>query len=126
MTPAARIALADALEQLARLLREEPEPVTPIPVVPAVEPTWRSGLLWSLPDTARLNARQLAEALGRPRSFVYRLTSKNGSRLPRIPHRVLAGELVFTVEDVKRWIADNEVVVVPGLVGPLRVGRGRP
>ena len=54
MTPAARIALADALEQLARLLREEPEPVTPIPVVPAVEPTWRSGLLWSLPDTARL------------------------------------------------------------------------
>jgi predicted DNA-binding transcriptional regulator AlpA len=88
--------------------------VTPEPVLP-----W-AALLWIVPAETRLGVREVAEALGRPRSFVYRHT---GPKAPgaRIPHRRLDGELVFLAGEIRRWIEDHEVVVVPGRVRPLVV-----
>src|SRR5438094_625413 len=85
----------------------------------AGEPLAWSALLWLVPPETRLNAKQVAAALARPKSFVYRLTSRNGSRLPRLPHRVLAGELSFEAAEVRAWITANETVVVPGRTVPL-------
>lgn len=119
---AALRAAANALDGLAA------EPVAPTSAVvrpdgdgePALP--W-SALLWVVPPETRLNTRQVAEALDRPRSFVYRCTSRRGNGLPRLPHRELGGELVFIASEVREWIAACEVVHVPGRTAPLVVAR---
>lgn len=120
--PDALAAAADALEQLARVLREIPAASAPAAAVPREE-TWRERL-WTVPPETRIGRTELLEALGRPRSWLYRCTSA-GSRHPRIPHRKLDGELVFVVGEVRAWLLQREEVVQPGRSGPLVVTRSR-
>jgi predicted DNA-binding transcriptional regulator AlpA len=120
LAPDLAAALADALERAAQLLRQV-QPAAPSAVLSAAEPvTWRT-LLWTCTPETRLGVVEVAEALGKPKSWVYRATSarSNGARLP---HRKLGGELVFVAAEVRRWVADNEVVVVPGRTAPPVVG----
>lgn len=73
--------------------------VTPLPVTPA---TWRERL-WTCPPDTRLGVREVAEAMGRPRSWVYRAVSaKRGEH--RLPASRLDGELVFEAGAVRAWI----------------------
>jgi hypothetical protein len=113
-------ATADALEALARVLRDAAE----APPAPVPSPTdngrlpW-SALVWVVPGETRLNVRQLAEALNRPRSWIYH-------HRHLIPHRRHGNELVFTAGEIRGWVVDAEVVEVPPAVAPLVVARRRP
>jgi hypothetical protein len=101
-------ALREILEPLAggtRLIqnhRSEADPESPTP-------TWRERL-WTAPAEVRLGARELAEALGRPVSWVYRRTGPKSHRSP-LPHRRLDGELVFVVGEIRCWLDQQEEVV---------------
>jgi hypothetical protein len=63
--------------------------------------------LWTCPPETRVGVRELAEAIGRPRSWVYRHASPRGDLAP-IPHRRLDGLLVFTAGEVRDWLRANE------------------
>ena len=77
-----------------------------------VEPSsWRERL-WSVPAETRLGVVELAEALGRPKSFVYARTGAKAD--DPIPHRKLEGVLVFAAGEVRAWIRDQEEVVASG------------
>ena len=98
-------------EAIAELLAEAARPtMATAPVL-----SWRERL-WTCSPDVRLGVIELAEALGRSKAFVYRLT-----RSRAIPHRKLDGELVFRVGDVRAWLAQHEDVVV---TARLRVMKG--
>jgi predicted DNA-binding transcriptional regulator AlpA len=85
-----------------------------------VETTWRERL-WTAPAETRIGVRELAEAVGRTRSWVYRRTAPNGQRAP-LPHRKLDGELVFVVGQIRTWLQGHESDIVP-LIRPPHRGR---
>jgi hypothetical protein len=87
--------------------------MTAVTATPATEslPTPWQVRLWSSPADARMTVADVADALSRPKSWVYRHTSP-ASGLPRLPHRKLDGELTFLVGEVRQWIEDHEDVVV--------------
>lgn len=91
-------------------LQAEPSPPRPQPVDDGPpEPTWRERI-WTCPPETRLGTNELAEAMGRPRSWVYRHTSKE-SGLPQLPHRKLGGELVFLAGEIRDWLNSEEDVI---------------
>ena len=73
--------------------------------------TWREKL-WVVPSETRMGTCEVAEALGRPRSFVYARTQKQAD--DQIPHRKLDGTLVFTAGEVRAWARAREDVVHAG------------
>jgi predicted DNA-binding transcriptional regulator AlpA len=86
--------------------RPEPEPVAPSV---DIEPSWRERL-WLCPAETRFGIADLCEALGKPKSWVYRHTSEK-SGLPRLPHRKLDGMLLFVAGEVRTWLRENEDTV---------------
>ena len=83
------------------------------------ELSW-SQKLWTVPSETRLGVADVAEALARPKSFVYARTQASTEH--PIPHRKLDGALNFTAGDVRAWIQEREVVMVAGAGSPtLRV-----
>lgn len=79
---------------------------------PGPEPwTWRERL-WTVPAETRLGVAEVAEALGRPKSFVYARTQKNAAE--PIPHRKLDGTLVFAAGELRAWIRAQEKPLVAG------------
>ena len=84
-------------------------------------PTWRERI-WTCDPQTRIGVLELAEAVGRTKSWVYRGTGER-AKGPRIPHRLLQGELVFVVADIRAWLLEREVVVVPGHPMDLAVRR---
>src|SRR5690554_4563009 len=100
----------DILAEIEPVAAAEPEPRLPIDV------TWRERF-WFAPAECRIGVHELSEALGRPKSWIYRHTSPRAierSGTPVLPHRKLGGELVFLVGEVRAWIRENEEVVVAG------------
>ncbi len=85
--------------------------------------SWRERL-WVVPSDTRLGVAELLGALGRTRSWVYRHTGPS-SPGARIPHRKLDGELVFLAGEVRQWLLDNELVVVPGRTVSAVLARNR-
>lgn len=85
--------------------------------------TWRERL-WTVPPETRIGMAELCEALGRPKSWVWRHT---GPQSPgaRLPHRKLEGELVFVVGELRQYVRDHETVVVAGRPADLVVTRAR-
>ena len=73
--------------------------------------TWREKL-WIAPAETRIGTTELAEAFGRPKSWVYAHTEA-GAENP-VPHRKLDGVLVFTVGEVRAWVRESEEVLVAG------------
>lgn len=71
--------------------------------------TWRERL-WIVPAETRLGTREVLEAMGRSRSWLYGQLGeeREGTRLP---HRKLDGELVFTAGEIRTWIRDREEVL---------------
>lgn len=77
---------------------------TPAPAAAAAD--WRERI-WTCADDVRLGVRELAEAVGKSKAWVYRHTSqKSGYGI--IPHRKLDGELLFRAGDVRRWLEAYE------------------
>ena len=77
-------------------------------------PTWRERL-WVAPAETRMGVRDVAEALGRPVSFVYRGTSTK-----TIPHRKLDDELTFTAGELRAWLQVHEESITRGPTAPAR------
>jgi len=73
--------------------------------------TWREKL-WIAPAETRIGTTELAEAFGRPKSWVYAHTQAEAEN--PIPHRKLDGVLVFTVGEVRAWVRESEEVLVAG------------
>ncbi|MGD0483798.1 MAG: hypothetical protein ABSB58_03985 [Gemmatimonadales bacterium] len=77
---------------------------SPVPTAPGA--TWRERL-WTCPDDARLRVQDVAEALGRPKSWVYRAAAAaRGAH--RLPASRLSGELVFVAGAVRAWLEREE------------------
>ena len=107
-----RIDVATLAEMLAELVEAEPaERVPPAPADPAPA-TWRVRL-WQVHPECRMDVDQVAEALGRSKSWVYKRTAPNGDG-PRLPHRKLDGVLTFTAGELRAWVRDNEESVLEG------------
>lgn len=64
--------------------------------------TWREKL-WTCPAETRLGVREVAEALDRPTTFVYRAVAKSKGA-HRLPSTRFGGELAFTAGEVRDWI----------------------
>jgi hypothetical protein len=75
---------------------------------PSPRPTsWRERL-WTCPPETRLTVVEVAEAVGRPRSWVYRAcAATRGSG--RLPARRLNGELVVLAGDLRVWLEHEEM-----------------
>lgn len=95
---------------LASLVATMPA-IAPPSLQDAPEPTWRERL-WTAPAEARLGVVEVAEAIGRPKSWVYRHTSEKAAGTDRLPHRKLEGELLFVAGEVRAWIKQHEEIVV--------------
>ncbi len=93
-------------QALADLLAENSGGKIALTDAPPAPPSWRERL-WSCPADTRLGVLEIAEALGRSKAFVYRLT-----RTKDIPHRKLDGELVFRAGDIREWVQRREDVQV--------------
>ena len=92
-------------DAVLELLRDTAPTVTA--TAPAPESaTWREKL-WTVPDECRLGVAELAEAIGRPKSWVYRHCSK-ASGYELLPHRKLEGELSFVASDIRAWLRTHE------------------
>jgi hypothetical protein len=120
--PNTSLAAKDVHELLVKLAGSSPAP-DPAQLSGVPEPTWRERLV-TAPAETRIGVTELAEAVGRTKSWVYRHTSaKSGA--PILPHHKLDGELVFLVGEVRRWLAEQEEVVVPATVTNVLGLRGR-
>jgi predicted DNA-binding transcriptional regulator AlpA len=98
-------------EWLEPLAVTEPAPVSEEPAPPVL--SWRERL-WLVPAETRIGVTELCEALGRPRSWVYRHTSAK-SGCPLLPHRKLDGELLFAAGEIRAWVREQEEI---GHAGP--------
>ncbi|MDH5761268.1 MAG: helix-turn-helix domain-containing protein [Gemmatimonadota bacterium] len=88
-----------------RYAEPEPTDAPALELVPTVESTWREKL-WTAPAETRIGVRELAEALGRSTSWVYKRFSAKADH--PIPHRRIGGEVVVTVKELREWIRRHE------------------
>jgi predicted DNA-binding transcriptional regulator AlpA len=113
---ALRDIVGDALRSELRALREAGEWPDPTPATETTT-TWRERL-WTCHPETRLDVGELSEALGKPRSAIYKLTSSKTTaraKVTPIPHRKdLSGGLVFMAGEVRAWIRQTETPVVEG------------
>lgn len=105
--PACTLTAADVL----KLLEELDGKATGQPFIHTApdRPTWPwSALLWAVPEETRIGVDQLSEAVGRPRSWIYKHSGREGT-CARLPHCKMDGVLVFQVGEVRRWLVEHEV-----------------
>lgn len=88
-----------------------------------VAESWRQ-VLWTVPDATRLGVAELSEAIGRPRSWVYRHCSP-ASGLPQLPHRKLDGSLTFVASEIRDWLRIHETSVVEPTAAVVPITRRR-
>lgn len=89
---------------------------------PAIEPSaspaatreWRERL-HDVPDGTLLSVAELAQALGRPRSSIYRWAGPSAA--DRIPSARVDGRLQFQAGDVRRWL-NRRVELARGVTVP--------
>lgn len=115
--PAGSMLPAEALASMLRSVKERspaPEPAPKDAETPEV--TWRERL-WTAPPQTRIGVQELMEALGRPRSWIYRHTSPKAAKEAGhdlLPYRKLEGELVFLVGEIRTWIIEQEDIMRRG------------
>ena len=103
---------ADELEQVREDWENEPSKPD-LAVSDGPEPTWTwRERLWVAPAETRIGTHELAEALGRPKSWIYARTQA-GAEDP-LPHSKFDGTLVFMVGEVRAWIREREEPVIGG------------
>lgn len=97
--------LVEVLEEVADMDAPEPAPRAD----PTAGRTWRERL-WTVPGETRLGVHELCEALGKPRSWVYDLTSLKAIERIVVPLRCskLDGTLQFRAGELRWWLSQNE------------------
>jgi hypothetical protein len=108
---------AEAVRQTLLTIADAPVGV-PAPTSSESAPlSWRERI-WTVPAEVRLGVAEVAEAIGRPKSFVYRHTSAKISDAERLPHLKMNGELVFVVSEIRAWLRDQEERITEDRSGP--------
>ena len=97
-------------------------PTRPTTVALAEAQSWRV-LLWTAPAETRIGRAELLEAVGRPKSWLYRHTAAKAEH--PIPHRKFDGELVFLVGEVRAWLVAQEEIVRAGPIDGPRLAVAR-
>jgi len=101
-------ALGDLSNAVIHILADHDSPEPETVSTGEVLASWRERV-WLVPDETRLGVRDVAEALSRSTSWVYKKASRAaGSR--GLPCRKLEGELAFTAGELRAWIAKHEVI----------------
>jgi hypothetical protein len=128
-------AVAAALEALARALAEPGAQPDPAHDGHGDHHVHLVHLPWNVliqrpdlaPDDTLLDVAQAAEAIGVPRSGVYRRTSKwrreHDEHVTPLPHVRIEGALRFKLGELRRWLQDRERVVVAERARPVVVAR---
>ena len=114
--PAGTMLSAEQLHAtLTPLVQSSPTttPQSGVAVGDSTPATWHEKL-WTVAADVRLGVTETAEALGRPKSFVYNHTKPTCSESDRLPHRKLDGELVFVVGELRQWVREHEETIVAG------------
>ncbi len=108
--PSSTVAIGSCMQLATLLSPGESRSLAPVPAPAPTNGTapadWRE-CLWTCPEETRLGVREVAEALGRTKSWVYRRTGERSAKA-RLPHRKLDGELVFTAGELRKWIHGHE------------------
>jgi hypothetical protein len=120
-------AVLDALAECPGLESLDPSPslaapTRPTTVAPTEAESWRV-LLWTAPAETRIGRAELLEAVGRPKSWLYRHTAAKAEH--PIPHRKFDGELVFLVGEVRAWLVAQEEIVRAGPIDGPRLAVAR-
>lgn len=119
--PASTSFRADALATLLESLPAAGPEVELRAESPSLAWTWRERV-WTVPAETRLGTAELAEALGRPKSWIYERTSRpktvedrhnRETEGPPLPFRKLDGTLVFVAGEVREWIREREDIMQP-------------
>jgi predicted DNA-binding transcriptional regulator AlpA len=92
---------------LRECLAEAGAPTVVTVTATAITAGWSSERLWSAPTATRLDARDLAAALGVTPAAVYKMVKRDGMPARRRPD----SSLVFLAGDVRAWLEDRETVV---------------
>jgi len=99
-------AQGDTLKRLAAAVRNETDKTLEPPITPVLPP---NAAFWTLPPETRVTVAQLAEMLGRPKSFIYRhIKPRNGCE--PIPHRKLDGQIVVVLSQAREWVRRHEIL----------------
>ena len=115
---------ATLAEALADLVPDEPHGEPELAVEPAGAWTWAERI-WTVPAERRLGTREVLEALGKGKTWLYGHMSEERG-VDRLPYRKLDGELVFLAGELRAWIRDHEEIIHGGRMestGPERAGR---
>lgn len=102
-------AVAELLSNCRPEIPHEKEQAARPPRIQSEPWTWRERL-WTVPAETRLGVVEAAEALGRPKSYIYARTMSKAK--DPLPHRKLDGSLVFTVGELRTWIRNQEQAIV--------------
>jgi hypothetical protein len=97
--------VAEILAEMASEARQERREPETLPDTRPEPWTWRERL-WTVPAETRLGVAEVAEALSRPKSYVYARTGPKAE--DPLPHRKLDGALFFTAGELRTWIRDQE------------------
>jgi predicted DNA-binding transcriptional regulator AlpA len=68
---------------------------------------------WTMPESVRLSATELAAALGKSRNWVYRHTSPRTGLIQLPSRKDTGGALVFIVGEVRQWLTAYERITTP-------------
>lgn len=107
--PGTSIPAAALVEVLDELEEASPGPAELTDVEPA---SWRQRI-WTVAADTRLGVVEVAEALGRPKSYVYARTGERAD--DPLPCRKLDGTLVFLAGELRAWIEEREEIVHRGV-----------
>lgn len=103
LPPGTMIPAQGICEMLAALVEGRGQMDSPA----APSETWREKL-WTVPPDTRIGVRELAQAMNRPVSWVYRRTAARSHKAPLPCHR-LDGRVEFVVGEIRAWLASHEV-----------------
>jgi hypothetical protein len=106
---------AQALAGILADLSPDEHPEVRKPIAEPEPVSWRERL-WMVPSETRLGVAEAAEALGRPKSYVYAHTGRAAE--DPLPHRKLDGALLFTAGELRAWIRDHEETIHGGPIDP--------
>lgn len=100
-----------ALTEQGQVAQGVSTPESPTKTVESAPTDWREGI-WTVPAETRLGVQEVAEALGKGKSWVYERTGPSAE--DPIPHRKLDGVNVFAAGELRAWIRSREEVIHAG------------
>ena len=99
------------VDTLRKWLDEHPErPAAPGGTADERPASWRERL-WEVPEQTRIGVEELAEAIGKSTSWVYKQTSRSAPGAT-LPFRKMGGDLVFVAGEIRAWLETEETIMV--------------